>query len=153
MVWILFAVANFIGKFIINARFYHRINHVTLLKKEKYTRPNYTPTYVSYITPGSPIQSEWNCRYQFFVAGSSVVNCGYQDNFNPVYFFFIFIYLFIYFFDEKISRTQKHVTPRSSCTRENLLPLLFSASLFLFCLLIYARDVFLCAQNLFVRKK
>ena len=42
--------------------------------------------------------------------------------------------LFIYFFfDEKISRAQKHVTPRSLCARKKLLPLLFSVSLFLFC--------------------
>ena len=36
------------------------------------------------------------------------------------------------FFDEKISRAQKHVTPRSLCAHEKLLPLLFSVSLFLF---------------------
>ena len=35
--------------------------------------------------------------------------------------------------DEKISRAQKHVTLRSLCAREKLLPLLFSDSLFLFC--------------------
>ena len=60
--------------------------------------------------------------------------------------------LFI-FFDEKISRAQKHVTPRSLCAREKLLPLLFSVSLFLFCQLIFACDVFLCARNIFVKKK
>ena len=41
--------------------------------------------------------------------------------------------LFFFFFDEKISRVQKHVTPRSLCGCEKLLSLLFSVSLFLFC--------------------
>ena len=56
---------------------------------------------------------------------SSIVYWGYQDNFKPVLLFF--------FFYEKISRAQKHVTPRSLCAREKLLPLLFSVGLFLFC--------------------
>ena len=43
---------------------------------------------------------------------SSIVQWGYQANFNLVFFF-------VFFFYEKISRAQKHVTPRSLCAREN----------------------------------
>ena len=42
---------------------------------------------------------------------SSIVKWDYQDNFKPVYFFL----------KEKVSRAQKHVTPRSLCAREKLL--------------------------------
>ena len=40
---------------------------------------------------------------------SSIVNESYQDNFKPVYFFF---------FEEKISRTQKHVTSKNQLTKQ-----------------------------------
>ena len=39
---------------------------------------------------------------------SSIVNCDYQDNFKPVYFFF----------DEKILRAQKHVTSKNQLTKQ-----------------------------------
>ena len=74
---------------------------------------------------------------------SRIVYWGYKDNFKPIFFFF---------FEEKISRAQKHVAPRSLCAREKLLPSLFSVSLFLFCYLIFASDVFLCARNFFIKK-
>ena len=79
-----------------------------------------------------------------FLYNSSIVKWGYPDN--------LLIYFFYFFFDEKISLAQKHVTPRSLCARKKLLPLLFSISLFLFCYLIFACDVFLCARNLFLKK-
>ena len=59
----------------------------------------------------------------------------------------------LFFFDEKILCSQKYITLRSFCAREKLLPLLFSVSLFLFCQLIFDCEVFLCARNLFVKKK
>ena len=64
---------------------------------------------------------------------------------------FIFFIFFIFFFDEKISRAQKHVTPRSLCAREKLLSLLFSISLFLFCQLISLVTCF-CAREIFSSK-
>ena len=72
---------------------------------------------------------------------SSIVKWGYLDNFKPVYFF-----------NKKISHAQKHVTPRSLYACEKLLSLLFSVILFLFCWLIFACDMFLHKQNLFVKK-
>ena len=55
-------------------------------------------------------------------------------------------------FEEKISLAQKHVTLKSLCALEKLLPLLFSVSLFLFCYFIFACDVFLCTRNLVLKK-
>ena len=42
------------------------------------------------------------------VHANSLVYWGYQDNFKPVY----------YFFDEKISRAQKHVTSKNQLTKQ-----------------------------------
>ena len=50
-------------------------------------------------------------------------------------------------------RAQEHVTPRSLSAREKLLSLLFNVTLFLFCQLIFACDMFLYAPNLFVKKE
>ena len=49
------------------------------------------------------------------VHASSIVNSGYPGNFKPVY---LFVYLFIYFFNEKISRPQKHVTSENQLTKQ-----------------------------------
>ena len=51
------------------------------------------------------------------------------------------------------SKTNTFVPHISFRAREKLLPLLFSVRLFLFCWLVFACEVFLCAQNLSVKKK
>ena len=67
---------------------------------------------------------------------------------------------FFFFFIRKDIASQKSPKRKASsftilevCARKKLLPLLFSVSLFLFCWFIFACDVFLYAQNLFVKKK
>ena len=60
--------------------------------------------------------------------------------------------LFIIFFMKRFHK-HKNTSLRSLCTHEKLLPLLFSFSLFLFLLLIFVYDVFLCTWNLFLKKK
>ena len=75
---------------------------------------------------------------------SSIVKWGYKDNFKPVYFFYV-----------EVLSVEKHQTQSKRkifFTWEKLLPLLFSINLFLFCQLIFACDVLLCAQNLFLKK-
>ena len=68
--------------------------------------------------------------------------------------------LFFFFFTKRFRAHKKHQNIKQAtftllefCAREKVLPLLFSVSLFLFCWFIFACDVFLCARNLFVRKK
>ena len=80
---------------------------------------------------------------------SSIVKGGYQENFEPVYFFY-----------ENVLSVKKHQTrkkrllPSKKFLRaQKLLPLLFSVSLILFRWFIFACDVLLCARNLFVKKK
>ena len=80
---------------------------------------------------------------------------GYQDNFKPVHFSF----LRRNFERKKSTKTQNKRFPpsqkllRSFCARKKLLPLLFFVHLILFCQFVFACDVFLCAQNFFVKKK
>ena len=80
---------------------------------------------------------------------SSIVKGGYQENFEPVYFFY-----------ENVLSVKKHQTrkkrllPSKKFLRaQKLLPLLFSVCLILFRWFIFACDVLLCARNLFVKKK
>ena len=82
-------------------------------------------------------------NFIFQVNISSIVKWGYPDNFKPVYFSL----------EEKISRAQKHVTPRSLWVREKLLSLLFSVAYFVlladFCLW----HVFMRAKSFPQKKK
>ena len=52
--------------------------------------------------------------------GSSIVNRGYPDNLKPVFFF---LFVFLVFFEEKISRAQKHVTSENQLTKKKKLAL------------------------------
>ena len=68
--------------------------------------------------------------------------------------------LLFFFFSKRFRSHKKPQSVRQAtftllevCARKKLLPLLFSVSLFLFCWFIFACDVFLCARNLFVKKK
>ena len=66
-----------------------------------------------------------------------------------------------FFFYERIMRAQKgpkrktnyFYALRNFCAPKKLLPLLFSVCLILFCWFIFACDVFLCAQNLFIKNR
>ena len=51
------------------------------------------------------------------------------------------------------SKTNTFVPHISFRAREKLLPLLLSVHLLLFCWSVFACEMFLCAQNLFVKKK
>ena len=79
---------------------------------------------------------------------SSILKWGYQDNFKAV------------FFTERFRAHKKHQNAKQATFHplrrlcvQKLLHLLFSVSLFLFCWLIFACDVFFGARNLSVKKK
>ena len=60
----------------------------------------------------------------------------------------------IYFFQRKdFAPTKTHVTPRSLCTREKLLSLLFSVSSFLLCQLIFTGKSFCVREKFSLKKK
>ena len=80
---------------------------------------------------------------------SSIVKLGYQDNFEPVYFFY-----------ENVLSVKKHQTqnkrllPSKKFLRaQKIVAFLVSVCLILFRWFIFACDVFLGARNLFVKKK
>ena len=80
---------------------------------------------------------------------SSIVKSGYQDNFEPVYFFY-----------ENVLSVKKHQTqnkrllPSKKFLRaQKIVAFVVSVCLILFRWLIFACDVFLSARNLFVKKK
>ena len=72
------------------------------------------------------------------LTASSIVKWGYQENLKPVYFFL---------------RKEKQLTFTllRVCACQNLLPLLFSVCLILFCWLKFACECF-CAREIFSKK-
>ena len=77
---------------------------------------------------------------------SSRMKRGYQDNFKPVYFFFL---RKDFGRTKNTKRKTNSIHPlRSFCAHEKLLPLLISVCLILFCWLMFACECF-CMHEIF----